>query len=260
VLQPDGTAVVWTDDAPWSDKVLEAARRRGLRLLGVGRKADAQDLKLVSLTPGPIGQTLEIVAGGKTHHIELPLIGAYQAANALLAAGLVIATGGEAGATVASMSRLRPVPGRLERAAVSRTGAPVYVDYAHTPDAIAAAAAALRPHTRGRLILVFGAGGDRDTGKRPLMGDMAMRVADVAIVTDDNPRSEDPAAIRHAILAAAPGAQDIADRRAAIAAGIVAAGGDDVVLIAGKGHERGQVIGDTVLDFDDADVARELCA
>ena len=264
VLADGGTAVVWADDAPWSADVMAAVRARGLRLISVGRAADAQGLKLVSLTPGPLGQRLEILADNQACSIELPLIGAYQAANALLAAGLVIATGGGVAATLADLARLRPVPGRLEHAANNRAGAPVYVDYAHTPDALAAAAAALRPHTRGRLILVFGAGGDRDTGKRPLMGEVAARVADQIIVTDDNPRSEDPAAIRNAILAAAPsavtGAQDIADRRAAIAAGIQSAGGDDVVLVAGKGHEQGQIIGDTVLPFDDAAVARELCA
>lgn len=260
VLSPDGTAVVWADDAPWSDRVIAAAQDRGLRVLRVGRTADALGLKLVSLVPDPFGQTLDVAAGGAVHRIALPLIGGYQAANALLAAGLVIAAGEDVATTLANLAWLRPVPGRLERAAVSHAGAPVYVDYAHTPDALAAAAAALRPHTRGQLILVFGAGGDRDAGKRPLMGEVASRVADHVIVTDDNPRSEDPAAIRNAILAAAPGAQDIADRRAAIAAGIAHAGGDDVVLVAGKGHERGQTIGDTVLPFDDAAVARECCA
>ena len=259
VLSPGGTAVVWADDEPWSARVIAAAEARGVNLLAVGRHADARGLKLLSLAPDPLGQTLDVAAGGAVHRIALPLIGAYQASNALLAAGLVIATGGDMATTLSNLAKLRPVPGRLERAAISRAGAPVYVDYAHTPDALAAAAAALRPHTRGRLILVFGAGGDRDAGKRPMMGEVATRVAEVVIVTDDNPRSEAPAAIRNAILAAAPGAQDIPDRRGAIAAGIAHAGGDDVVLVAGKGHEQGQVIGDTVLPFDDAATARELC-
>ncbi|MBC7505655.1 MAG: UDP-N-acetylmuramoyl-L-alanyl-D-glutamate--2,6-diaminopimelate ligase, partial [Sandarakinorhabdus sp.] len=211
-------------------------------------------------TPTPLGQTLEIAAEGKVHRVALPLIGAYQAANALVSAGLVIATGGGVAATLANLARVQPVRGRLERAVITRAGAPVYVDYAHTPDAIEAAAAALRPHTKGRLMLVFGAGGDRDQGKRPLMGAMAAQVADTVIVTDDNPRSEDPAAIRAAILAAAPDAREVPDRRTAIAAAISAAGADDVVLVAGKGHEQGQIVGVQVLPFDDVQAARECAA
>jgi len=257
---PDGVAVVWADDAPWSGRVVDAVRARGLRVLEVGASAGADGLKLLARTPRPEGQTLEILACGKNYLIELPLIGAFQAANALLAAGLVIAAGGDKAQTLANLAQLKPVPGRLELAAVSRKGAPVFVDYAHTPDALAAAAGALRPHTKGRLILVFGAGGDRDQGKRPLMGKVAARVADMVIVTDDNPRFEDPAAIRSAILTTATGAQDIADRKGAIAAGISDAGGDDVVLVAGKGQEQGQIIGSNILPFDDATVARELCS
>lgn len=258
VLSPDGVVVVWADDAPWSERALDAAAARGVRTFGVGRNGGA--LTLVSQAPDPIGQWLVIEVDGARHTIMLPLIGAYQAANALLAAGLVIASGGDAGQTLGNLGKLRPVRGRLEHAANARSGAPIYVDYAHTPDALAAAAAALRPHVQGRLILVFGAGGDRDVGKRPMMGATAARVADVVIVTDDNPRSEDPAAIRQQILAAVPGAQDIADRRDAIAAGILCAGGDDVVLIAGKGHEQGQTIGERTLPFDDVQIARELAA
>jgi UDP-N-acetylmuramoyl-L-alanyl-D-glutamate--2,6-diaminopimelate ligase len=148
----------------------------------------------------------------------------------------------------------------LERAVITQSGAPVYVDYAHTPDALEAAIEALRPHCKGRLILVFGAGGDRDTGKRPEMGAIAALLADYVIVTDDNPRSEDPAAIRAAILAAAPGARDIGGRREAIAAAISEAGPDDIVLLAGKGHEQGQIVGDRILPFDDVAVARECAA
>jgi UDP-N-acetylmuramoyl-L-alanyl-D-glutamate--2,6-diaminopimelate ligase len=258
VLSPGGTAVVWADDQPWSARVASAVKARGLPLISVGTQGET--LRLTARTPKARGQTLEIVHNQHKTVVNLPLIGEYQAANALIAAGLVIATGNDPAQTLANLAELKPVRGRLEHAATSASGAPVYIDYAHTPDALAAAAAALRPHTRGRLILVFGAGGNRDAGKRPLMGEIAMRVADLVIVTDDNPRHEDPAAIRHAILKAAPGAQDIADRRAAIAAGISGAGGDDVVLIAGKGHEQGQTVGDTVLPFDDAAVARELCA
>jgi UDP-N-acetylmuramoyl-L-alanyl-D-glutamate--2,6-diaminopimelate ligase len=258
VVDGDGAAVVWADDGQWSARVIAAATARGLRVLTVG--AAGHTLKLVAREANSLGQTLHIEAEGRIHKVALPLIGAYQAANALVAAGLVIATGGAVGATLANLARVQPVRGRLERAVITRAGAPAYVDYAHTPDAIEAAAAALRPHTRGRLILVFGAGGDRDAGKRPLMGDVAVRVADTVIVTDDNPRSEDPAVIRAAILAAAPGAREIADRRTAIATAIAGAEADDVILIAGKGHEQGQIVGDRVLPFDDVQVTRECAA
>ncbi len=258
VVDAGGAAVVWADDGDWSARVIAAAQARGLHVLTVGTAGEA--LRLVSREPTSLGQTLVIEHEGRTHTIALPLIGAYQAANALVAAGLVIATGGDAAATVGNLARVQPVRGRLERAVITRAGAPAYVDYAHTPDAIEAAAAALRPHTRGRLILVLGAGGDRDQCKRPLMGAMAVRVADMVIVTDDNPRSEAPTTIRAAILDAAAGAQEIADRREAIAAAIAGAGPDDVILIAGKGHEQGQIVGDRVLPFDDVQVARECAA
>lgn len=260
VVAADGTAVIWTDDE-WSDRATATARARGLQVLGVGEKGDG--IRLVSRVPGNLGQTLQIACADRTFKVELPLIGAYQAANVLVAAGLVLATGGDPARTFESLSRLQPVRGRLERAAITRTGAPIYVDYAHTPDGLVAAIAALRPHVRGRLIVVFGAGGDRDTGKRPEMGKVVADQADLAIVTDDNPRGEDPAAIRAAILAAAPGAREIAGRREAIAAAVAEAGRDDIVLIAGKGHEQGQIIGRgeamRVLPFDDVTVARE-CA
>ena len=257
VVDADGAVVVWADDGEWSDRVIAAARARGLRLLTVGTKGET--LQLLSRTPTQLGQALEIATGGKTHKVQLPLIGAYQAANALVSAGLVIATGGGVAATLSNLSRVQPVRGRLERAVIARSGAAVYVDYAHTPDALEAAADALRPHVKARLILVFGAGGDRDQGKRPLMGETAVRSADSVIVTDDNPRSEAAATIRAAIMAAAPGAREIGDRRSAIAAAIAESGPDDIVLIAGKGHEQGQVVGDRVLPFDDVQVARE-CA
>jgi UDP-N-acetylmuramoyl-L-alanyl-D-glutamate--2,6-diaminopimelate ligase len=201
-----------------------------------------------------------IAAEGKAHKVMLPLIGAYQAANALTAAGLVIATGGDVAATLAALSRLQPVRGRLERAVIARTGAPVYVDYAHTPDALEAAISALKPHAAGRLIVVIGAGGDRDQGKREAMGAIAAAMADRVIVTDDNPRSEDPAAIRAMVMAGAPGATDIGSRRDAIGAAIREASAQDIVMIAGKGHEQGQVVGDMVLPFDDVSVAREMAA
>jgi UDP-N-acetylmuramoyl-L-alanyl-D-glutamate--2,6-diaminopimelate ligase len=261
VIADDGTAVVWADD-PLSDDVIAIAKGRGLRVISVGTKGET--FRLVDRTPTQLGQTLIVEAGGKRVTVKLPLIGAYQAANALVAAGLVVATGGHEDVTFANLQRVAPVRGRLERAAITRAGAPVYVDYAHTPDGLEAAIAALRPHTRDRLIVVFGAGGDRDTGKRPQMGEIAVRLADHVIVTDDNPRSEDPAAIRADILAGAPGAIDIGGRREAIAAGIAAAGPGDIVLIAGKGHEQGQIIGAgetlRVLPFDDVTVARECAA
>jgi UDP-N-acetylmuramoyl-L-alanyl-D-glutamate--2,6-diaminopimelate ligase len=256
VLEPDGAAVVWVDD-PHADRVLDLARMRGNRLLTVGQHGET--LRLVGREPTLLGQALTIEAEGATHKVNLPLIGAYQAVNALMAAGLVLATGGELKATLAGLSRLQPVRGRLERAVIARSGAPVYVDYAHTPDAIEAAIAALKPHAAGRLIVVVGAGGDRDAGKRKPMGEAAAAGADLVIVTDDNPRSEDPATIRAQVLAGAPDAREIGGRRDAIAAAIAEAGPEDIVLLAGKGHEQGQIVGDLVLPFDDVAVARE-CA
>ena len=172
----------------------------------------------------------------------------------------MLATGAKWDDTFAAMQRVAPVRGRLERAVISRGGVPVYIDYAHTPDALEAAIAALRPHVEGRLITVFGAGGDRDQGKRPEMGTVAVRLSDVVIVTDDNPRSEDPARIRADIMAGAPDAREVAGRREAIAEAIRIAREGDIVLVAGKGHETGQIIGDKVLPFDDALVARECAA
>ena len=257
VVDRDGSAVVWADDAA-STRVIELARERGLKVLSVGTRGET--LRLVDRQPTQLGQTLTIEAEGKTHKVNLPLIGAYQAANALVAAGFALATGGALADVLGGVARLQPVRGRLERAVITNGGAPVYVDYAHTPDGLRAAIDALKPHAAKRLIVVFGAGGDRDTGKRPEMGAIAVELADVAIVTDDNPRSEDPAAIRAAILAAAPGAREVGDRRAAIAAALAEAGEGDVVLVAGKGHEVGQIVGERVLPFDDVQVARECAA
>ena len=257
-LLPAGRpAVIWTHD-PKSDEVISRARRRGHQVLTVGRKGDA--VRLVEQTPTALGQTLVLEHGGKRHRLALPLIGAYQSANVLTAAGLVLATGGEWGATFTAMQRVAPVRGRLERAVISRGGVPVYIDYAHTADALEAAIAALRPHVEGRLITVFGAGGDRDQGKRPDMGRVATVMSDVVIVTDDNPRSEDPARIRADVMAGAPGASEVPGRREAIAEAIRIAREGDIVLVAGKGHETGQIIGDKVLPFDDALVARECAA
>jgi UDP-N-acetylmuramoyl-L-alanyl-D-glutamate--2,6-diaminopimelate ligase len=251
------TAVIWADDA-WSEKATARAKARDLNLITVGEQG--KGIRLVSRTPTQLGQDLEVQVQGQTYKVKLPLIGAYQASNALTSAGVVIASGENPEDVISNLARVQTVRGRLERAAISRSGAPIYVDYAHTPDGLDAAIKALRPHTKGRLIVVFGAGGDRDKGKRPLMGSVAQELADIAIISDDNPRSEDPALIRAAIREGAPDALDIGDRREAIAAAITQAAADDIVLIAGKGHEQGQTIGDQTLPFDDVQVARECTA
>jgi UDP-N-acetylmuramoyl-L-alanyl-D-glutamate--2,6-diaminopimelate ligase len=266
VAAPGSPAVIHDvgDGSEWTAKAIAQAEARGLNVLTVGE--GGRFLKLIAREPGQLGQLLEIEHEGQVRKVNLPLIGAYQAANALVSAGLALATGVAASTVFDAITRLQPVRGRLERAALNAAGAPAYVDYAHTPDALEAAIAALRPHVApgGRLIVVFGAGGDRDTGKRPQMGEVAARAADVAIVTDDNPRSEDPAAIRAAIMAGAgANTRDIGDRRAAIAAAIGEAGAQDIVLIAGKGHEQGQIFGSgenmRIEAFDDVEVARQ-CA
>ena len=239
------------------DETTQAALRQMVvgQLLSVG--AAGEDIRLVEARPLPDGQALEVVAFGARHSLALPLPGRFQADNALLAAALAELTG-VAGA-VATLPRLRGVRGRMELAA-SPGGAAAYVDYAHTPDALERLLQALRPHTAGRLICIFGAGGDRDPGKRPLMGAVVARLADLAIVTDDNPRSEPAAAIRAAILAAAPDAREIGDRRAAIAAGLELLRPGDVLVVAGKGHESGQTVAGVTTPFDDAATIRELAA
>ena len=257
VVDESGCAVIWADDV-WSDQVIARARKREIRLITVGEKG--KGIQLLSRQPTQLGQTLELRIQGDVHKVKLPLIGAYQAANALVAAGVVMASGGEIESLLSHLARLQPVRGRLERAVITKSGAPVYVDYAHTPDGLRAAIAALRPHTKGKLITVFGAGGDRDTGKRPEMGAVAVADSDIVIVTDDNPRSEDPSLIRADVMAGAKGAHEIGDRRYAIAFAIEHAEPDDIVLIAGKGHEQGQIIMGRVLPFDDVEVARECAA
>ena len=257
VVGENGTAVIWADDE-WSDQVVARAKKREMRLITVGE--NGKGIQLLSRQPTQLGQTLELRIQGDVSKVKLPLIGAYQAANVLVAAGIVMASGGDVEEVLGHVARLQPVRGRLERACITKTGAPVYVDYAHTPDGLKAAIAALRPHTKGKLITVFGAGGDRDTGKRPEMGAIAVADSDIAIVTDDNPRSEDPGLIRADIMAGAPGAHEIGDRRYAIAFAIEHAEPDDIVLIAGKGHEQGQIIMGRVLPFDDVEVARECAA
>jgi UDP-N-acetylmuramoyl-L-alanyl-D-glutamate--2,6-diaminopimelate ligase len=247
-------AVVCADGAE-ADAFLAVIRRRGLPSLTVGRKG--LDLTLVEAAPDGFGQRLVVEARGRRFSIHLALPGAFQADNALVAAGLAIATGGETAEVMAALETLRGATGRLEKVAETN-GALVIVDYAHTPDALANALTALRPYARGRLVAVFGAGGDRDAGKRPLMGAAVAANADIAIVTDDNPRSEDPAAIRRQILAAAPGAREIGNRTAAIATAIAELQPGDVLLIAGKGHETGQIVGDRTLPYSDHDAVRAV--
>ena len=255
-LLPAGAAAFASTDL---DAVTLAALRRiaadrRLRLGTVGAGGDA--IRLIAAAPRADGQLLEVEAAGIHRHLLLPLPGRFQADNALLAAALAEATG-LAGA-LDLLPRLTGVRGRMELAATLDNGAAVYVDFAHSPDAIERLLRALRPHAAGRLHIVFGAGGDRDRGKRPLMGQAAGRLADRVIVTDDNPRGEDPAGIRAAVRAACPAALDIGDRAAAIAAGLDGLAAGDVLVVAGKGHEQGQIVGGTVLTFDDASMVRAL--
>jgi UDP-N-acetylmuramoyl-L-alanyl-D-glutamate--2,6-diaminopimelate ligase len=255
-LLPEGGSAVLNADAPEYQDLAALCRGRGIDVLDFGRTASR--LRLLTQTAHADGQTLALAVEGEVHEVDTPLLGAFQAANLLAALGLVVAAGGDAAAGVADLGSVRGARGRLERVGTHPAGAPIFVDYAHTPDALAAVLGALRPHTRGRLAVVFGAGGDRDPGKRPLMGEAAAAHADVVIVTDDNPRSEDPALIRRAILAACPAAQEIGDRALAIRTAIERLAAGDVLVIAGKGHESGQIVGERRLPFDDAAVARAV--
>jgi UDP-N-acetylmuramoyl-L-alanyl-D-glutamate--2,6-diaminopimelate ligase len=255
-LLPEGAPVVVDADAGHSEAVLAVARRRALPVISVGRAGET--LTLTGAEREDFAQRLRIAADGRTHEVLLPLAGDFQSANALVAAGLCIACGERAEDVIPLLGTLTGARGRLERAGSTAAGAPVFVDYAHTPDALANALDALRPYVTGRLHVVFGCGGDRDRGKRPEMGRIAAERADVVYVTDDNPRGEDPAAIRAEILAAATGAVEAGDRRAAIGAAIAALGPGDLLLVAGKGHETGQIIGDTVVPFSDHAVVAEF--
>ncbi len=257
LVVPGGGAVV-NADTPEGDVVAKAAAARGLRVLTYGFAGTG--IQLTDVHPRPDGQALDLTIEGRRHAVTLPLIGGFQVENALCALGLAVACGEDPDATIATIAELDGIPGRLQRVARRGDGAVAYVDYAHTPDALAAVLRALRPHTAGRLHLVFGCGGDRDRGKRPQMGQLAADLADVAIVTDDNPRTEDPAAIRRDILAACPGARDIGDRAEAIATAVAGLAAGDLLLVAGKGHESGQIIGTEVVPFDDAAVVRAAFA
>ena len=257
VMAPGGSAVL-NADTPEFAELAHLSRAAGHQVIGYGHAG--RDLALKSVEREPHGQRLTLSVFGRAVTIELPLVGEFQAMNALAALGLVIGSGIDAAHATATLARLDGVPGRLQRAALRRNGAAVYVDYAHTPDALETILKALRPHAARRLVVVFGCGGDRDAGKRPQMGAIATRLADRVIVTDDNPRSENPQTIRRAILAASPGATEIGDRRAAIFAAAAEIQDGDLLVLAGKGHEQGQIVAGTVLPFDDVAVAREAVA
>jgi UDP-N-acetylmuramoyl-L-alanyl-D-glutamate--2,6-diaminopimelate ligase len=255
----EGAAVISADHDS-SQAVIDAARARKLRIMTVGRKGDGADgIRLADAAIDGFTQKLSLEHGGRTRALRLPLVGEFQIENALVAAGLAIGTGSEPDQVFAALEHLEGAKGRLERVG-ERNGAPIFVDYAHKPDALAKALQALRPYAKRRLVVVFGAGGDRDAGKRPLMGEIAAGNADSVIVTDDNPRSENPAAIRAAILVAAKGARDIGDRAEAIRVAISGLQPGDALLIAGKGHETGQIVGDRVLPFSDHEAAAAALA
>lgn len=258
VLVEDGTAVL-NADAPECAGLAALAAAGGRRVMTYG--AAGRDIVLIAAEPLANGLDLTIEIGGTRHRVEVPLVGTFQAQNILCALGMVLAEPGiDAAAAIASLERLEGVRGRLEQVARLAHGAPIFVDYAHTPDALATVLDALRPHTRGSLFVVFGCGGDRDRGKRPQMGAIAQKLADRVVVTDDNPRGENPADIRSEIMPACPDAVEIGDRAEAIAFAVRSLGPEDVLVVAGKGHESGQIVGDTVLPFDDATVVRAAVA
>lgn len=261
-LLPDGSTAVLNADVPEFERLEQLSRDRGHSVISYG--AAGRDLRLVKRAAAAGGQSLTLDALGRRKDVDLPLAGAFQAANALAALGLVLATAPSPEAVldeaVMALSRLQGVAGRLELVGQTPSGGLVFVDYAHTPDALENVLTALRAHTTANLVTVFGCGGDRDAGKRPIMGEIAERLADRIFVTDDNPRGEPPEVIRLAIMAAAPRAREIGDRAAAIDAAISSLETGDILVIAGKGHEAGQIVGDQVLPFDDRDVAREMLA
>ena len=252
-LVKEGGAAVVNVDADHAQDFIAAAERRRLRLLTVGTGGDG--LHLIAQAPHAGGQDVTVLYQGREQKIALPLAGSFQASNALVAAGLALALGDPAQDVFAALATLKGAPGRLELVARTRHRAAIYVDYAHTPDAIETVLKALRPHVKGRLHIVFGCGGDRDRGKRPLMGQAAARCADTVVVTDDNPRSEDPAFIRREALAGAPGASEIAGRAEAIRYAVAALRENDALVIAGKGHEDYQIVGAEVHPFSDRDEA-----
>ncbi|MBM3524447.1 MAG: UDP-N-acetylmuramoyl-L-alanyl-D-glutamate--2,6-diaminopimelate ligase [Alphaproteobacteria bacterium] len=253
-LLPAGATAVLNADAPEFETLAAASRARGQRIIAFGRAG--AEIRLVDQRLDEDGQDLVIEAFGRRGALRLPLAGAFQALNALAALGLVVGSGTEAPWAVQALGKLEGVPGRLQRVIRRGNGAAIYVDYAHKPDALETVLRALRPHTMRELVVVFGCGGDRDPGKRPLMGAIAARLADRVFVTDDNPRSEEPAAIRSQILRACPGAIEVASRREAIFRATAGLQSGDVLVVAGKGHERGQIMGKVTHPFDDIEVAR----
>jgi UDP-N-acetylmuramoyl-L-alanyl-D-glutamate--2,6-diaminopimelate ligase len=256
-----GGAAVISADHDCSQAVIDAARGRGLRIIAVGGKGDGagEGIGLIKADIDGFAQKLTLEHRGRRHAVRLPLVGEFQIENALVAAGLAIGTGSDHDTVFASLEHLEGAKGRLEQVG-ERNGAPIFVDYAHKPDALAKALQALRPYAKRKLVVVFGAGGDRDAGKRPLMGAIAAENADSVIVTDDNPRSENPDLIRSAILAAAKGAKDIGDRAEAIRTAVAGLQPGDALLIAGKGHETGQIVGDRTLPFSDHDAVAAALA
>ena len=252
VLRPQGWAVINIDDAKGM-VLYYACRKRGQSCLTVGR--GAADLQILGQIFDANGQEILCAWQGTRYQVKVPLVGGFQGENLLLAVGMVLAAGAEAKAVFSALKSVRPVRGRMELAAIRANGASVYVDYAHTPDAVSTALQALRPHVMGRLVVVLGAGGDRDPGKRVLMGQAAAAHADRVIVTDDNPRNEDPAAIRAMVLAGAGEAEEVGDRAEAILYAVDGLQPGDCLLIAGKGHETGQIIGEDILPFDDVEQA-----
>ncbi|MGE0339407.1 MAG: UDP-N-acetylmuramoyl-L-alanyl-D-glutamate--2,6-diaminopimelate ligase [Xanthobacteraceae bacterium] len=252
-LLPAGAGAVADADEEDAVRVEEIAKRKGLRYFSVGKAG--RDLQLLASEIDGFAQRLQILTTGKTYSVKLPLVGAFQVSNALVAAGLAIVTGTDVARALAALEHLKGASGRLEFAG-EKNGAPIFIDYAHTPDALENSLAALRPYVRGRLAVVFGAGGDRDAGKRPLMGAAAAKHADQVFVTDDNPRSEDPALIRRAILQEAPGATEIGDRVEAIRQAVQALQAGDVLLVAGKGHETGQILRDRIVPYTDHDAVK----
>lgn len=252
MLPEEGVAVINLDD-PRGVDMAAIATARGQQLLSVGR--DGGDLHLSAQRFDATGQDVRFTYLGKGYTARLPLIGGFQADNVMLAAGLVIACGAEPARVFETLPHLTTVRGRMQLAATRDNGAAVFVDYAHTPDAVATALAAMRPHVMGKLVAIVGAGGDRDVSKRPLMGQAAAQNADVVFVTDDNPRSEEPATIRAAVMAGCPDATEVGDRAEAILRAVDALEPGDALLIAGKGHESGQIVGEDILPFDDAEQA-----
>jgi UDP-N-acetylmuramoyl-L-alanyl-D-glutamate--2,6-diaminopimelate ligase len=248
-LLPEGAPAVINADSPHAREAIDRAVSQGLRAVTVG--VNGRSLKLVSSRREGFGQALEVGGPKKLHRILLPLVGDFQASNALVAAGLAIATGGDEDLVMNALESLKGARGRLELVASTAAGAPVFVDYAHSPDALEHAIKSLRPYVNRKLSVVFGCGGDRDKGKRPQMGAIAAKFADRSYVTDDNPRGEPAETIRAQIMAACPGAIEIGDRAKAIATAIADLGGGDVLLVAGKGHEEGQIVGSKVIPFSD---------